>query len=62
MKQLYAFFVLLVVQLTSAQIVNIPDPAFKAYLLSANSTNLIASTLPWDYNVGFFIPIGMSVP
>ena len=62
MKQLYAFFVLLIVQLTSAQIVNIPDPAFKAYLLSANSTNLIASNQPWDYSVGFFIPIGMSVP
>lgn len=62
MKQLYALFVLLIVQLTSAQIVNIPDPAFKAYLLSANSTNLIASNQPWDFNFVFSNPSGEYVP
>ena len=44
MKKLYFLFFLTIGLLANAQIVNIPDANFKAKLLSAISTNNIAST------------------
>lgn len=44
MKKIYFLFFLTIGFLTNAQIINIPDATFKAKLLSANSSNNIAST------------------
>ena len=43
MKKIYFIFFLLISIYTNAQIINIPDANFKAALLSANSSNYIAS-------------------
>lgn len=42
MKKIYLIISLIMFTVFNAQIVNIPDANFKAYLLSANSTNYIA--------------------
>jgi Leucine-rich repeat (LRR) protein len=42
MKKIYLCFALLIVFVTNAQIINIPDANFKALLLSANPNNSIA--------------------
>lgn len=44
MKKCYLLIFLFFTYFFQAQIINIPDPLFKAKLLSANSTNFIAST------------------
>lgn len=45
MKKIYFLFSIFFFSICGAQIVNIPDANFKAYLLSANSTNSIASNI-----------------
>jgi Leucine-rich repeat (LRR) protein len=51
MKKLYTFLVFVLAIVTSnSQIVNIPSLSFKAKLLSANTTNTIASSQPLVYN------------
>lgn len=44
MKQLFLFIAMLCIAICNAQIVPIPNAAFKAKLLAANSTNFYAST------------------
>lgn len=50
MKKLYILFFLVFSFIANAQIVNIPDANFKAALLSASSSNSIASTANLIYN------------
>ncbi|MFP7657196.1 hypothetical protein [Chryseobacterium proteolyticum] len=42
MKKLYLILFVSILPIFKAQILNIPDPNFKSYLLSANNTNYIA--------------------
>ncbi|MFN7014730.1 MAG: T9SS C-terminal target domain-containing protein, partial [Bacteroidia bacterium] len=49
MKKLYFLFFLTIGFFANAQIVNIPDANFKATLLSANSSNIIARNLAGYY-------------
>ncbi|MFD2890529.1 T9SS type A sorting domain-containing protein [Flavobacterium chuncheonense] len=57
MKKLYFLFFLAVGFVAQAQIVNIPDANFKAKLLSANSSNFVASTVTpvFDSASGYLI-------
>jgi hypothetical protein len=54
MKKLYFLLVLAISFATQAQIVNIPDANFKAKLLSASSSNQIASFEPYN---NFGVPV-----